>query len=446
MSPLDQSSRVVVPPGAGLGARALPAFAFALAFAVLIARSIAHGATVFEHVAYAAGIGGLVVLPGWALVRLVGARREDRWSALGLAGVTGVALLAVVFPVLQAFGLGVGVALLPVAAIAVLATRRRAPEPAVLHRGATRPSFEALAALGLLATVVVLRSPLHSVESWLGPIDQDLWFHAGNAGALARGFPLENPRIAGEPLEYHFASYAPFAALRVVTGIPIETLYLRLAASTLPLLLLLQVFNAARAITGRPWAGVLAAAIVVLHVDPAHALVAFAQELLAREGFAWIGDLDAHAFLHFGVFRSPTTCLGLAAFATIAELLHRWFERGERRELVLLALAGLVASAAKGSIVPVVLAGLALVTVWSFVRGWRAKRASERRGEAEPDASVRRGGAERATSHGARRARLDQRGYSVRQRVWSGHAACGAQAGRFPEGRECCRPFCTCPQ
>lgn len=359
--------------------RRLPALVFTIALVAALVRALAHGATAGELGLYVAGFALLVLLPGWALATRLGVGRDERddlATTLGLAVVLGWTAVATAFLALQACGVGAAIVALPLAAIGALVLGRKdARARPVLVGVDARDGAMVLAALGVLALVVVLRAPLYGTESWLGALDQDLWFHAGNASALSRGFPPENPRVAGEPLVYHVFSYVPSSALRVLLGLPIESLLFRLGPATLPLLLLLQTFNAARAITGRPWAGVVAAALVVLHSDPIHAVVVAAPDTLDRFGLGFLRELDAHAFLHYGVFRSPTTCLGLVALATLAERLHRWFERGDRRELILAAAASLLASGAKGSVLPVAIAGLALVSAWEVLRGRSTDRA-----------------------------------------------------------------------
>ncbi|MBI5365302.1 MAG: hypothetical protein HZA53_19145 [Planctomycetes bacterium] len=334
-----------------------------LALALLVGRPLRAGAGVVELGLWALVLAVFVVLPGWALARAFARDRGDVLFELGLAATLGCALLAVVFLPMQALGVGFAVVVLPAAAFtSVFLSRGRA-------RAAERAAaldLRVLLCLALLAACVALRTPLFANVNLAAPVDQDLWFHAGNAAALARGFPLEDPRIAGEPLAYHVFSYVPLAVARLVARLPTETLLMRVAASTLPLFLLLQTFNAGRAIGRSAWAGVFAAAFVVLHED-----VGFRLRPVAPEFF---GALEAHAYLRLGIFHSPTTCLGLAALVTLALFLHRWFEHGARVDLVFAGSVGVLASGAKGSVMPIVLVALAGVSVWSAVRRERATR------------------------------------------------------------------------
>lgn len=335
-----------------------------LALALLVGRPLRAGAGIVELGQWALVFAAFVVLPGWVLARAFARERGDVLFELGLATLLGLALLALVFLPLQALGAGLGVLALPAAAIASLVVSRGRAR--TVERAAAL-DLRVLACLALLAACVALRTPLFANVNLAAPIDQDLWFHAGNVAALARGFPLEDPRIAGEPLAYHVFSYVPVAVARLVAHVPVEALLMRVGASTLPMLLLLQSFNAGRAIGRSAWAGVFAAAFVVLHED-----VGFRLRPLAPELF---GALDAHAYLRLGVFHSPTTCLGLAALVALALFLHRWFERGARVDLVFAGIAGALASGAKGSIMPIAVAALVVVWAWELVRGRSTARA-----------------------------------------------------------------------
>ena len=335
-----------------------------LALSLLVARPMHAGAGGLELAAWVAIVAGFVLLPGFALLRALAAERDETVTELGLAAIGGLAVLVAADSALRVLGLERAIVALPVVAAVVLAfaarrSRGEGPRSALDRR--------VLAALLVLAGFVALRTPIFTNARFDAPIEVDLWFHAGNVAALTRGLPMEDPRIAGEPLVYHFFAYVPFAIANELAGIPVEALVQRVAASSFPLLLLVQTYSAARAISGKPWAGVFAAAFVMLHED-----VGFQLRPLAPGLF---GELDVHSYLKLGVYHSPTTCLGLAAFATLARLLHRWFERGNSADLVLATLVGALASGSKGSVMPVVLAGLGATVAWNLLARDRAGRA-----------------------------------------------------------------------
>jgi len=325
---------------------------------VIVGRPLLWQAEVQQLALHALGFGLLVVAPGWVFARWLFGDEEDALALAGWACTLGFVVLVALFAALQSLGLGSWVVGLPAVA-AVLHFRRRGRRADVAQapvHAAPPVDRRVLGALALLAAFVALRSPLALPGGWSGFVDQDLWFHAGNAAALARALPFDDPRLAGEPLSYHFFSYVPWSALNLVARVPVEALVLRVASSTLPLMLLFLVFNAGRALGRSPWAGILAAAFVMLQVDPGFKLGQLADPAYQR--------FSCHSYLKVGIFHSPTTGLGLSALAALAWSLQRWFEHGRARELVLVALCGVLASGAKGSVMPVVLAGLALAALW----------------------------------------------------------------------------------
>jgi hypothetical protein len=295
-----------------------------LAAAVLALRPLLWGAELQQIGLYALGFGLLVLAPGWVVAgRLLGAG-EDGLARLARACVLGFVLLVVAFSALQAAGHGAWIVALPVAAglLHVLGRRRGARDGDVALAGAARVDPRVLTLLGLLAALVAWRAPMARPGGWTGFVDQDLWFHAGNAAALARSLPFDDPRIAGEPLAYHFFGYVPWAALDLLARVPVEALVLRVASSTLPARAPAAGLRGRTRARRSPWAGVLAAAFVLLQVDPGHKLGSLADPSWQR--------FSAHAFLKVGIYHSPTTCLGLSALAALIASLQRWLEGGAR--------------------------------------------------------------------------------------------------------------------
>lgn len=345
---------------------ALLALAGIAALATQIGRPIVWGSDLAQVLLHAACVLAFAILPGWMLVRALRLRELDPVHELGLGWMLGTALVTFAFLALHALGAGGAILAWPLVCVPLYAALSLRSHESAQREPLALPPL-ALAALLAIIALAGLRTQMLHPEEWWYRFQLDTYFHAGNAAALAHGFPIENPRIAGEPLNYHVLSYVPFAIERLAAGIPIEALFLRVGVNTLPLLVLLQTFNAGRALGRNVWAGVIAAALVMLHVDPA--------EKLANVVHPWFQYLNAHSYLEFGVYYSPSTCVGLAAFATLAFLLQRWLERGQpgiargaTRELALAAIVAAFASGAKGSVMPVVVAGFALPLLIAWVR------------------------------------------------------------------------------
>ena len=86
-------------------------------------------------------------------------------------------------------------------------------------------------------------------------------------GARAR-VPVREPRLAGAPFAYRVFAYAPIARRSASCSGSRSRLYFRVGVQFLPFMLpLLVVFDAAHAREGSAWAGVIAAALLVLHLD-----------------------------------------------------------------------------------------------------------------------------------------------------------------------------------
>lgn len=320
------------------------------AVAVLVlARALAFGAGAGALALHAGFVLGWILAPGWCVVRAVRTSEGDLVRDLAESAFVGWLLLGAAFLGLQAFDVGSAIAAWPavaVAAVVVVRTKRRA----LLPRGDAGLARGPLLALAALALLVALRTLGEAPSEWWYRSAVDSTFHAGNVAALAREFPFENPRLAGAPFAYHVFAYAPIAAERVVLGIPVEELYFRVGVQFLPLLFLLVVFDAARALAGSAWAGVIAAALLVLHLDVGRVLAQWRGPELAWTMLR--SDFD------FGVYTSPSTCAGLAAAAALVRPLLAWFATGSRGALLWAAVVAACASATKGSVAPVVIAGL----------------------------------------------------------------------------------------
>jgi hypothetical protein len=328
--------------------------AIALPFVGLwFARPLAYGVTVPQALAFWAFCGLYVVLPGVLLWRLVDRGRGDLAAVLGMGTTVGLAALSVAFVLSRVLGLHALLFVYPLVPLA-LAWGARAST-------ATAPDGEPPArghALGLLlvATLGAEIGGLYRSDLIEWPMPLDLLFHVGNAAELLHHWPLEDPRVAGTALDYHFFSAILPASASQVTGVPVAPLALALVPGPMVILLVVQIYNTARALLGDALAGVVAAAIVVFHVDV---------------GASW--GLPPNAFRSYlasGVYSSPSTLLGLVYFVSLFWCFCLWLRTGalrSPREVLVLALLSFAASGSKGSVVPVVLLGLLTLAVVRWV-------------------------------------------------------------------------------
>jgi hypothetical protein len=219
--------------------------------------------------------------------------------------------------------------------------------------------------------VVIAGAAVWSGPAFFGahPIDRpgaphvDMPVHIARTAELRHHMPPMDPNVLGEPLSYHWFTYADLAAASWVTGVAPQTLLYRL--SPLPWLAALVVLIAALAwrLTGRWWAGPAAVGV--------HCLA------LAPNPYAWTNGLISTGDLISGVlWLSPTQTFGAVLFAAamllLVELLRgpppgagRW---------VLLAVLLAAVMGAKATYLPMLAAGLLLVLAGApAVRGRRAR-------------------------------------------------------------------------
>lgn len=214
------------------------------------------------------------------------------------------------------------------------------------------------ALMALLAAGFFLTTPL------IGDADTvvyngDAVFQVSIVAEAVNHWPIENPNVAGESLRYHTFGYMHMAAVHQVTGVEVSTIVFRsflLAPLIASLLLLVQLGKSAG---GRRAIGLLAAGLVFL-----------------------VGELDIDAYreslfgntLFSDLWNSPTQTFGMPMFLASAVLIVESVARRERAirpSWVLLALMLFGAAGSKASILPVLLAGLALFVAWKRIRSRR---------------------------------------------------------------------------
>ncbi len=321
--------------------------AAAVVAALCLLRPLAYGASPRDAVFFWGFVVFYVVVPGVLTCRALGLYGHDWPLLLGMGSVVGLALETFVYVGTKVLGIPWLFALYPLAPLAIgLWLWRReavAPGPPPVPPG---PLLGAL----LVCALAVQIQPLFSDRLLEQPLPDDLLFHAGNAAELRHHWPPRDPRIGGRPLNYHFFAYALAAGASERTGRPVCEVLSALAPLLMVFLLVLQLYNAGRVVTGDGLAGVLAAALVVFHTDPAVELGAPAAGFLSYLGSA--------------VYGSPSTVAGFIYLVSLMIALHRWWApdgaQPGARAGVLGALA-LAASGAKGSVMPVVLLALAAV-------------------------------------------------------------------------------------
>ena len=169
----------------------------------------------------------------------------------------------------------------------------------------------------------------------------DAYFHLALAGGLANRGPTRFPWVESEPLGYHWFSHAWVAQVSNVSGAGLDEVLFVFLPLFIPLMAVILVATAAVRLSGRVWTGPVAA-------------------ILMMAG----GDLNVFGKLSPGYpisVLSPSLTFGAPLLiATVIVLALRWRRELLRGGVVLLPLVCIGAAGAKGSTVPLVIAGLGL--------------------------------------------------------------------------------------
>ncbi|WP_426509967.1 hypothetical protein ACPPVO_04220 [Dactylosporangium sp. McL0621] len=195
-----------------------------------------------------------ITLPGTLIYRAL--RKAPHSLVEDLAFGTAIGLIAetAARPVLWAWPI-----------LTVILLRRHLRTPEYPHRPPRSWSWAVTAvALGFVAylTWAFLRvdPPVPTTRPAEYMIDQlNLLAVTGN---LAHHFPLAVPELGDQPLPYHWFAYAHLAAAGRLTGIDLPVLWFRLDLPALAVLAVVLLAVAAWRVTGRAWAGPVAAALM----------------------------------------------------------------------------------------------------------------------------------------------------------------------------------------
>ena len=129
----------------------------------------------------------------------------------------------------------------------------------------------------------------------------DLIWQIGNAAEALRHVPLTDPRVAGEPLNYHNFVYYHMAAISQVTGIELAIILFRLYLVPMFIALGLQLYVLGVWASGKAWAGPLAVALFFFFGE-------LGWQNTTANPYAFLNTLFTILWL------SPTYTLGLVIF------------------------------------------------------------------------------------------------------------------------------------
>ncbi|MBI5381384.1 MAG: hypothetical protein HZA31_05745 [Opitutae bacterium] len=218
-------------------------------------------------------------------------------------------------------------------------------------------------ALSLLVLVTVLtaasqmfsESPLNEGRPAVG-LFHDWVYLLSRAATIKNHWPLEDPSLAGEPLQYHYFMLVHTAAASWVTGTEISLVFLRLVVVPFGIVIVFQAYTLGHRLTQQAWGGVLAALLTLMagevslsadYMDPTY------LGLFVR----WL-------------FQSPTFFFGMVFFGALLVAVQTCIElpRCTWRHYLLLALLAGAGTGAKGTVLPPLLISLGILIGWQWLR------------------------------------------------------------------------------
>ncbi|MGW6709248.1 hypothetical protein ACWGDE_30785 [Streptomyces sp. NPDC054956] len=192
----------------------------------------------------------------------------------------------------------------------------------------------------------------------------DLPYMLSLAANAKQNVPLTFPQAAGEPLNYHWFSFAHMGMSSLVGHVDLPVIQTRLMVPALAALAVVLVVVVARRLTGRAWAGPLAAALLFVITE--------FTAVYPNNVNTWFFGAPSLRLMYWSsqsyTYSQP---LLIALLGVVGEALRRLRMTGAgeqdnpaprfgRGVFVLVAMFALASSAAKASSLPVTLAGLAV--------------------------------------------------------------------------------------
>jgi hypothetical protein len=344
-------------------ARWLVAWAPAAAVALLtVVALLATGTPALDVARYAGYLGYAILLPGTLVYRALRGRPRTLVEDLAVGAATGFALELAAWAAYSGAGLAGWLwswpLLVAVPFAAVPALRRhwwpRGYQP-VPAGWAWAVAAVAAAAVGYLTLAYLAMTPI--TPTGPHPYYQDLLYHLSFAAEAQQHFPLQAPQLAGEPLNYHWFTDAHLATAGLISGVDLPTVLFRLYLVPIAVAAVALLAVAGWRVSGRPWVGPLAAALVF----------AVGELKLSPGSGTGVGTVFA-----FTAWASPSmTYSYLFLFPLVMLVAQRLAGRPEPRDRgawVLIALFLLASAGSKSSTIPVLLAGAGLVLAVGLLR------------------------------------------------------------------------------
>jgi hypothetical protein len=193
----------------------------------------------------------------------------------------------------------------------------------------------------------------------------DMPWHMALAGELKHHFPPKMPYVVGEPLSYHWFVHAHLAASSWTSGLELNVLLYRFYALPLAVLSVVLIAILAARVSGRLWAGPVAAGLTVF--------VGSFHPYAWTWGSAPLIELNLFT-LH--IWGSPTQSFGLVLFLPVILLLADRLRGapGGRGQWAMLTLLIAATMGGKATFLPLLLAGVGFAGLIGLITRRRIER------------------------------------------------------------------------
>lgn len=304
-----------------------------------------------------------VALPGVVALSFVNRGRVSLAQAFALGIPTGFALEIFTFLAASALHAKPLYAWAPLGWIALaVANRMRGGTWPVRARMSAHHAGVALAlCMAFLGTVLIAASQMYAEAPLANGLPTRAIFHdwvylVSRAGVIKNNWPLDDPSLAGTPLQYHYFMMVHAAAVSWTTGVEISAVMLRLLYLPLGAALVAQAYVLGRGVARSPWGGAIAAILTIV-VSELSFSRSYSEPVFLGLFVRWL-------------FVSPTFFFGLVFCGALLIAIARCLRvtRCDARHYVWLLLLGTAATGAKGTVLPVLLCALGMWTAWTWLR------------------------------------------------------------------------------
>ncbi|MEV7778101.1 hypothetical protein [Kitasatospora sp. NPDC088351] len=306
-----------------------------------------------------------VLLPGTLVFRALRRRPYTLIEDLAFGAATGLVLELGAWALLMPLGLqqaAIAWPLLVVVPFAAVPALRRHWRPSGYRRQSEGWSWAVAGAVALTSAyyyqVFLSKFPILPTDETTRQYG-DLPYLLSLAGNAKHNFPLTLPQAAGEPLHYHWFTFVHMAMGDMVGHIDLPVIEMRLMVPALSALGILITAVVAQRLSGRAWAGPVAAVLVFA--------VGEFTAAYPNNVSSWTFGAPAVRLMSFvSLSLTYSQPLLIALIGVVGDALRRSREGAAqavpaigRGAFVLTGLFALASSAAKASSLPVTLAGLA---------------------------------------------------------------------------------------